>query len=142
MTNETDVAEGAGPELSVATPLDVPGQPRLDLDRALEAILIIADEPQSVVHLAAAVARPVAEVRASIARLSRLRRRRRSGEPRTDIAGDGPRHGASVAVSNCARSAAAGASTCAPSTTTLVARLRAHPDPDEAVAGGARDARR
>ena len=52
------------PRLSVVTPLDVPGQPRLDLDRALEAILFIADEPQSVVHLAAAVARPVAEVRA------------------------------------------------------------------------------
>ena len=58
-----------GPELSIVTPLDVPGQPRLDLDRALEAILFIADEPLSVVTLAAAVARPVAEVRASIARL-------------------------------------------------------------------------
>ena len=89
MTNETDVAEGAGPELSVATPLDVPGQPRLDLDRALEAILFIADEPQSVVHLAAAVSRPVAEVRASIARLKAdYDGEGPSGEPRTDIAGD------------------------------------------------------
>ena len=89
MTNETDVAEGAGPELSVATPLDVPGQPRLDLDRALEAILFIADEPQSVVHLAAAVSRPVAEVRASIARLrADYDGEGSSGEPRTDIAGD------------------------------------------------------
>ncbi len=89
MTNETDVAEGAGPELSVVTPLDVPGQPRLDLDRALEAILFIADEPQSVVHLAAAVARPVAEVRASIARLkSDYDGDGGSGEPRTDTAGD------------------------------------------------------
>ena len=57
------------PELSVATPLDVPGQPRLDLDRALEAILFIADEPQGVVHLATAVGPPVAEVQAAIARL-------------------------------------------------------------------------
>ena len=37
--------EHEGPELSIVTPLDVPGQPRLDLDRALEAILFIADEP-------------------------------------------------------------------------------------------------
>ena len=79
----------SGPELSIVTPLDVPGQPRLDLDRALEAILFIADEPQSVVHLAAAVARPVAEVRASIARLrADYDGEGASGEPRTDIAGD------------------------------------------------------
>ncbi|MCD5347423.1 SMC-Scp complex subunit ScpB [Agromyces sp. S2-1-8] len=78
-----------GPELSVATPLDVPGQPRLDLDRAIEAILFIADEPQSVVHLAAAVARPVAEVRASIARLrDDYDGGAASGEPRTDLAAE------------------------------------------------------
>nr|WP_232331487.1 SMC-Scp complex subunit ScpB [Agromyces laixinhei] len=105
MTSETDVAatdapdgqsadamnagEGDGPEVSVATPLDVPGQPRLDLDRALEAILFIADEPQSVVSLAAAVARPVAEVRASIARLrTDYDGAGASGEPRTDVAGE------------------------------------------------------
>jgi len=96
MTNEpttTDEAEGGtiadGPELSVATPLDVPGQPHIDLDRAIEAILFIADEPQSVVHLAAAVARPVAEVRASIARLRvDYDGGAPSGEPRTDLAVD------------------------------------------------------
>ena len=98
MTNETDAAvetdapleaeEAAeGPELSIVTPLDVPGQPRLDLDRAIEAILFIADEPQSVVHLAAAVARPVAEVRAAIARLrADYDGTGTSGEPRTDVA--------------------------------------------------------
>ena len=98
MTSETDAAGAAdhdevtdtgadGPEFSVATPLDVPGQPRLDLDRALEAILFIADEPQSVVHLAAAVARPVAEVRAAIARLrADYDGEGVSGEPRTDAA--------------------------------------------------------
>jgi len=81
-------APGDGPEVSVATPLDVPGQPGLDLDRAIEAILFIADEPQSVVHLAAAVARPVAEVRAAIARLRvDYDGGRASGEPRTDAAG-------------------------------------------------------
>ncbi|MFC9559574.1 SMC-Scp complex subunit ScpB [Agromyces sp. NPDC056965] len=84
--NETDAG---GPELSIVTPLDVPGQPRLDLDRALEAILFIADEPQSVVSLAAAVARPVAEVRAAIARLrADYDGAGPSGEPRTDVAGE------------------------------------------------------
>ncbi len=102
MTNETEVAvqtevaaetdaeaTAEGPELSIVTPLDVPGQPRLDLDRAIEAILFIADEPQSVVHLAAAVARPVAEVRAAIARLrADYDGTGTSGEPRTDVADD------------------------------------------------------
>lgn len=91
-TASTDAStEGDGPELSISTPLDVPGQPRLDLDRALEAILFIADEPQSVVHLAAAVARPVAEVRAAIARLrADYDGTGTSGEPRTDVASEEP----------------------------------------------------
>ncbi|MDQ0895767.1 SMC-Scp complex subunit ScpB [Agromyces ramosus] len=91
-TASTDAAtEADGPELSISTPLDVPGQPRLDLDRALEAILFIADEPQSVVHLAAAVARPVAEVRAAIARLrADYDGTGTSGEPRTDVASEEP----------------------------------------------------
>ncbi|WP_395243393.1 SMC-Scp complex subunit ScpB [Agromyces sp. MMS24-K17] len=83
-------ADAAAPELSVATPLDVPGQPHLDLDRALEAILFVADEPQGVVTLAAAVARPVAEVRAAIARLvADYDGTGTSGEPRTDRPADG-----------------------------------------------------
>ena len=93
--NEADAAADAearddaaqGPELSIVTPLDVPGQPHLDLDRALEAILFIADEPLSIVTLAAAVARPVAEVRAAIARLlADYDGGAPSGEPRTDVA--------------------------------------------------------
>jgi segregation and condensation protein B len=73
------------PEISVSTPLDVPGQAHLDLDRALEAILFITDEPQSLVHLAAAVQRPLAEVRAAIARLrDDYDGGAPSGEPRTD----------------------------------------------------------
>ena len=90
MTNDTDATVGAeGPELSIVTPLDVPGQPRLDLDRSIEAILFVADEPQSVVHLAAAVGRPVAEIRAAIGRLrADYDGEGTSGEPRTDVAGE------------------------------------------------------
>lgn len=86
--------DGDGPELSISTPLDVPGQPHLDLDRALEAILFIADEPQSVVSLAAGVARPVAEVRAAIARLrADYDGSGTSGEPRTDVADEAEARG-------------------------------------------------
>ncbi|QEO13245.1 SMC-Scp complex subunit ScpB [Agromyces intestinalis] len=84
---EAPTAPHASPELSVATPLDVPGQPRLDLDRALEALLFVADRPISTVALAAAVARPVAEIRAAIARLAAdYDGGAPSGEPRTDEA--------------------------------------------------------
>lgn len=41
----------------------------LDLERALEAILLVADEPQGIVHLATALAHPVADVQAAVARL-------------------------------------------------------------------------
>jgi segregation and condensation protein B len=130
MTSETDAATrgsettvdpasqaAEAPEVSVSTPLDVPGQPRLDLDRAIEAILFIADEPQSLVHLAAAVQRPLAEVRAAIARLREdYDGGAPSGEPRTDE-GESPAGGGIRRASNCARSAVAGASTRVPSTT-------------------------
>lgn len=39
------------------------------LERRLEAILMVADEPQSLVHLATAVAHPLVDVRAAILRL-------------------------------------------------------------------------
>ena len=39
------------------------------LDRQLEAVFMVADEPQGIVHLASAVGRPVGEVVASVARL-------------------------------------------------------------------------
>ena len=42
---------------------------QVDVERGLEAILMIADEPQSVVRLATALERPVAAVRAAIERL-------------------------------------------------------------------------
>jgi segregation and condensation protein B len=43
--------------------------PQLDLDRSLEAILMIADEPQSVVSLATSLGAPVATVRTALARI-------------------------------------------------------------------------
>ena len=41
----------------------------LDLDRALEAILMVADEPQSLVDMATTLSVPVSAVRKSVARL-------------------------------------------------------------------------
>jgi segregation and condensation protein B len=40
-----------------------------DLDRQLEAILMVADEPQSLIHLATAVDRPLKDVAAAVQRL-------------------------------------------------------------------------
>ncbi|HAM25990.1 MAG TPA: SMC-Scp complex subunit ScpB [Microbacteriaceae bacterium] len=46
-----------------------PAPPVLDLERSLEAILMVADEPQSLVSLATSLGAPVAAVRQSIERL-------------------------------------------------------------------------
>ncbi|MET1017130.1 MAG: SMC-Scp complex subunit ScpB [Leifsonia flava] len=56
-------ADEADTDVAVAPP--APGE----LERRLEAILMVTDEPQGVVHLATAVGRPVAEVQAAIATL-------------------------------------------------------------------------
>jgi segregation and condensation protein B len=45
------------------------GTVAFEIDRAIEAILMVADEPQSLVALATALSRPVAVVRQSIERL-------------------------------------------------------------------------
>ncbi len=60
-----------------------PDDPAGDLPPRLEAMLLVADEPQSVVALAAAVGRPVAQVRRAL------------GELAADYAGErsGPRRG-------------------------------------------------
>ncbi|PPF35016.1 SMC-Scp complex subunit ScpB [Pseudoclavibacter sp. AY1H1] len=50
-------------------PSDPGEQPSVELDRAVEAILFVADEPLSLVTIAGAVSRPVSDVRASICRL-------------------------------------------------------------------------
>lgn len=64
-------AESLGSSLETAT--SSPPRPAdassTDLDRTLEAILMVADEPQSLVALATAVGRPVAEVAAAVARI-------------------------------------------------------------------------
>lgn len=48
---------------------DTETEPRLDVERALEALLMIAEEPQSIVTLATAVGAPVPAVRQAIERL-------------------------------------------------------------------------
>jgi segregation and condensation protein B len=45
------------------------GEPQSGIDRRLEAIFMVADEPQSLVALASALGVPMSEVRKSIARL-------------------------------------------------------------------------
>ncbi|WP_082599233.1 SMC-Scp complex subunit ScpB [Yonghaparkia sp. Soil809] len=67
----TDAATEDAPALdgtdTESAPAGIPDG--VDVARALEAILMIADEPQSVVGLAAGVGRPVADVRAALAAL-------------------------------------------------------------------------
>lgn len=67
----TDAATEDAPALdgtdTESAPAGIPDD--VDVARALEAILMIADEPQSVVGLAAGVGRPVADVRAALAAL-------------------------------------------------------------------------
>ncbi|MCY7325665.1 MAG: SMC-Scp complex subunit ScpB [Microbacteriaceae bacterium] len=62
-TEATEAATEAATE--DATPTRIP----VDVERGLEAILMIADEPQSVVRLATALERTVAEVRTALERL-------------------------------------------------------------------------
>ncbi|RFA15571.1 SMC-Scp complex subunit ScpB [Subtercola boreus] len=70
MTTETVATETASTEAAPASPREqAPDDHPLDLERALEAILTVADEPQSLMTLATALARPVAAVRQTIERL-------------------------------------------------------------------------
>jgi segregation and condensation protein B len=65
MTTDTSIDFIPSPDDPVApSPVAV-----ADIDRALEAILMVADEPQSLVALATVVSRPVAVVRQAIERL-------------------------------------------------------------------------
>ena len=61
------------PTSNLTTSASVPGPSVADaataLDRQLEALLMVADEPQTLALLATATAAPVARVRASVARL-------------------------------------------------------------------------
>ncbi len=56
-------------ELADEAPTPAPQPAVTDVERAIEAILMVADEPQSLVHLATAVGHPVPAVRQSIERL-------------------------------------------------------------------------
>lgn len=69
MTAETETALEAEVETEAAT-TDAPERaPVADVERALEAILMVVDEPQSLVSLATALGAPVPAVRQSIERL-------------------------------------------------------------------------
>ncbi|WP_179498955.1 SMC-Scp complex subunit ScpB [Leifsonia sp. AK011] len=56
-------------ESTTEAPTPAPQPAVSDVERAIEAILMVADEPQSLVHLATAVGHPVPAVRQSIERL-------------------------------------------------------------------------
>ncbi|MEY2849968.1 MAG: hypothetical protein RI885_2635 [Actinomycetota bacterium] len=64
MATEQEVAEQ-----EVAEPQVSGGAYGVALERRLEAVFMVADEPQSVVHLATALETPVADIRSAIARL-------------------------------------------------------------------------
>ncbi len=77
MASDADVTEGTtaasapdGAEETVPDETPAPGIPdHIEVERALEAILMIVDEPQSLIGLASALGRPVGVVRAAIAAL-------------------------------------------------------------------------
>ncbi|MCS4274858.1 segregation and condensation protein B [Mycetocola sp. BIGb0189] len=66
---ETLAADATGAEPASDAPLAPHAAADLPLERALEAILIVADEPQPLVDLASAVGAPLREVRQAIANL-------------------------------------------------------------------------
>jgi segregation and condensation protein B len=57
------------PEAPTITEEEAPPRAPVDLERALEAVLIVADEPLPLVSLATALSSPIAAVRQSIERL-------------------------------------------------------------------------
>ncbi|MCU1409353.1 MAG: Segregation and condensation protein [Rhodoglobus sp.] len=67
---ETDVSTGPTTDVSTGpTTEEAPARVIPDLERALEAVFMVADEPQSLVSLATAVNAPVPAVRQTIERL-------------------------------------------------------------------------
>jgi len=66
---ETEPVEAEPVETGFDTPAEPATQPPADLERAIEAILMIADEPQALVSLATGLGSPVPAVRQSIERL-------------------------------------------------------------------------
>ncbi|WP_187976580.1 SMC-Scp complex subunit ScpB [Mycetocola sp. JXN-3] len=66
---ESLAADASGAEPAADSPLAPHAAADLPLERALEAILIVADEPQPLVDLASAVGAPLREVRQAITNL-------------------------------------------------------------------------
>src|SRR4051812_1168996 len=66
MTPETDTDTELAARAEVA---EEPTRAPVDLERALEAVLIVADEPLPLVSLATALGSPIAAVRQSVERL-------------------------------------------------------------------------
>jgi len=68
-TSDGGVSEGSARGVSTGSTGDGGAGEAQPIERRLEAILMVADEPQSLVHLASAVGRPLVEVREAILRL-------------------------------------------------------------------------
>ena len=66
MTTDTQATDAAQADTA---PADTAQADTSVIDRRLEAILMVADEPQSLIHLATALDRPLKEVGAAVARL-------------------------------------------------------------------------
>lgn len=69
MTPDTDTATDVETNTEMMTDEEAPPRAPVDLERALEAVLIVADEPLPLVSLATALSSPIAAVRQSIERL-------------------------------------------------------------------------
>ncbi|MGG7509890.1 SMC-Scp complex subunit ScpB [Plantibacter sp. YIM 135249] len=67
--DQTASDETASDENLIAQPAEPEPGPEYDTARALEALLMVADEPQSLVNLATALHQPVRAIRAAIAEL-------------------------------------------------------------------------
>jgi segregation and condensation protein B len=69
MTPDTDIETAVAAPAAQTEIAEEPPRAPIDLERALEAVLIVADEPMPLVSLATALSSPIAAVRQSIERL-------------------------------------------------------------------------
>jgi segregation and condensation protein B len=69
MTDDTVTGPAPTDDVAPDLPTGAIASADVDVDRAIEALLMVADEPQSVVGLATALGRPVADTRDAIDRL-------------------------------------------------------------------------
>ena len=68
-TDTTDTTDTTSATTATTAATTDPATADTAIDRQLEAILMVADEPQGLMHLATAVDRPLPEVSAAVARL-------------------------------------------------------------------------